>query len=86
METLADFLKGGLGGSGEEEESAELAGSGLKSVETLGTETSGKGKAVSEEGRSEVLESTEMSMCEEGKDSGTRGDIKLGPMAIEGKM
>ena len=79
METLADFLKGGLGGSGEEEESVELAGNGLKSVETLGTETSGKAGL-------EVLESTEMSVCEEGKDSGTRGDVKSGPVATEGRM
>ena len=86
MEILANFLKRGLEESGEEEESIELAGRGLKSVETLGTETSGKGKAVSEEGWSEVLESTEMSMCEEGKDSGTRGDVKSSPVAIEGKM
>ena len=79
METLADFLKGGLGGSGEEEESAELAGNGLKSVETLGTETLGKDGL-------EVLESTEMSVCEKGKDSGTRGDVKSGPVATEGRM
>ena len=79
METLADFLKGGLGGIGEEKESTELAGNGLKSIETLGTETAGKAG-------SEVLESTEMSMCEEGKDSGTRGDVKSGLVAIEGRM
>ena len=79
METLADFLKGGLGGSGEEEESVELAGNGLKSVETLGTKTSGKAGL-------EVLESTEMSVCEEGKDSGTKGDVKSGPVATEGRM
>ena len=46
---------------------------------SLGTETTGKAG-------SEVLESTEMSMCEEGKDSGTRGDVKSSPVAIEGKM
>ena len=79
METLADFLKGGLGGSGEEEESAELAGSGLKSVETLGTKTSSKAGL-------EVLESTKIYVCEEGKDSGTRGDVKSGPVATEGRM
>ena len=79
METLADFLKGGLGGSGEEEESAELAGSGLKSVETLGTKTSGKAGL-------EVLESTKIYVCEEGKDSGTRGDVKSGIVATEGRM
>ena len=79
METLADFLKGGLGGSGEEEESVELAGNGLKSVETLGTKTSGKAGL-------EVLESTEMSVCEEGKDSGTKGDVKSGPVATEARM
>ena len=50
MEILANFLKRGLEESGEEEESIELAGRGLKSVETLGTETSGKGKAILEEG------------------------------------
>ena len=79
MEILANFLKRGLEESGEEEGSAKLAGNGLKSVETLGTETSGKAG-------SEVLESTEMSVCEEGKDSGTRGDVKSGPVATEGRM
>ena len=79
METLANFLKGGLGGIGEEEESSELAGEEIKSVEALGTETAGKAG-------SEVLESTEMSVCEEGKDSGTRGDAKSGPVATEGRM
>ena len=79
MEILANFLKSGSEESGEEEESVELAGRGLKSVETLGTETSGKAS-------SKVLESTEMSMCEEGKDSGTRGDVKSGLVATKGKM
>ena len=45
----------------------------------LGTETSGKAS-------SEVLESTEMSMCVEGKDSRTRGDVKSGLVATKGKM
>ena len=65
--------------SPEEEESSELVGEEIKSVEALGTETAGKAG-------SEVLESTEMSVCEEGKDSGTRGDVKLGPVATEGRM
>ena len=51
----------------------------MKSIETLRTETSSKAG-------SEVLKSTEMSVCEKGKDSGTRGDVKSGPVANEGKM
>lgn len=53
MEILAELLKVGLEGSGKGEESTELVGTltlGTEIAGTLGTETSGKGKAISEDG------------------------------------